>query len=74
MNKLQNILEGLNRKVISDGYPVVFCPTCKRGYLLAEEKEMIKQVGECASCDHLRTDLSIEELHDYAQEEVCLKN
>ena len=32
---------------------VVFCPTCKRGYLLEEEKEHIKNVGECFACDHI---------------------
>ena len=33
---------------------VVVCPTCKRGYLLEEEKEKIAEVGECSPCHYKR--------------------
>lgn len=52
MNKLQNIIEGLNQKVISQTRH--FCPTCRRQVTEKVEIDFLKQTGECGSCDHLR--------------------
>lgn len=34
------------------------CPTCGAMYVLPEEIEMIKEVGECSKCDHVRGELN----------------
>lgn len=54
MNKLQNIIEELNRRVISND---ATCPVCRRSFTDETEIEILKQEGECASCSHIRGEL-----------------
>jgi len=50
---------------------VVFCPTCKRGYLLEEEKEMIKAWGFCYACMiNIQQESSLEEHLGWVKGEV----
>jgi hypothetical protein len=40
---------------------IKFCPKCRVGYIEKEQKDFIEQIGMCASCDHIATDLTAEE-------------
>jgi hypothetical protein len=40
---------------------VKVCPKCRVVYIEKEQKDFIEQIGMCASCDHIATDLTAEE-------------
>lgn len=36
-----------------------YCPTCHFEYLSKDQKEAIKNLGECLNCDHTRSEFAV---------------
>lgn len=48
-----------------------YCPTCKRYAKTRGEAELIRELGECPTCDHVRGEM-LTQNNDFINEENCM--
>lgn len=48
---------------------LIFCPTCKNGYLDGFNLRHINKVGECLKCDHVSAEVQDQQVADAKEAE-----
>lgn len=49
-----------------------YCPTCGKPAKTYEEAEIIRGLGECLGCDHVRGEMLDCQKYEYINEENCM--